>query len=461
MLSEQTKKILIIPAVALGILFFILMIKLKKAPEQLDISEQPRAVRIIPATEIALTTRAVGYGTVQSGQTWEAVAEVSGKLLEVHSNLKKGAIVKKGEALLRIDPAEYGLAKIRDQADVENLKVQLKELDQKEKDISYSLEVEVLSLSLSQKELDRKKELFSKQYISKSELEKEEKQVLMQRNAVQNIKSTLNLIPTQRQAIQAKITSSEAKLKDTGLDIEKTTIHAPFNCRIAEVNVELAQFVTAGKLLLKADSMDTVEISAQFPVYTLMNILRGHTGSAVRYGTMISQTKPDIGEMRDFSEFSAFVRINFGNEKIEWKGRFTRVSDTLDPQTRTIGVFVTVDSPYKKIRPGEKPPLIKNMYCEVELRGIPREKAVIIPRDALHQGAVYIADDSNRLKVRNVEVGYAQGSLVSIKKGLAPGERIVVTDVVPAIEGMLLQLQPDNQLLSSIVAEASGEAPLK
>ena len=80
MLSEQTKKILIIPAVALGILVFILMIKLKKAPKQLEIGEQPRAVRIIPATEIALITRAVGYGTVQSGQTWEAVAEVSGTL---------------------------------------------------------------------------------------------------------------------------------------------------------------------------------------------------------------------------------------------------------------------------------------------------------------------------------------------------------------------------------------------
>lgn len=452
---------LIIPAVVLGVLVFLLVIKLKKAPKQLEIMERPRTVRVIPAVEIAIVARAVGYGTVQSSQTWEAVAEVSGKVLEIHPKLKKGVVIKKGDALLRIDPAEYGLAKIRAQADVDNLKVQLNELDQKEKDIRYSLEVEELSLSLSQKELERKKTLFSNRYISKSELEKEEKQVLMQKNAVQNIKSALNLIPTQRQAIQAKITSSEAQLTGTGLDIEKTTINAPYNCRITEVNVELAQFVTTGKVLLKADNMGSVEILAQIPVYTFMNLLGGHTGRTVKYGTMITKTKPDMGEMRDFSGFSAFIRIYLGNNKIEWKGRFTRVSDTLDRQTRTFGVYVTVDNPYKKIRPGEKPPLLKNMYCEVELRGKPREKAVVIPRDALHQEAVYIANSSDRLEIRKVEVGYAQGSLISIKKGLVAGDQVIVTDVIPAIEGMLLKLQPDQELLASIVAEASGEAPLK
>lgn len=461
MLSGRTKKMLIIPAVVLGVLVFLLIINLKKTPKQVEISERPRAVRFIPASEISITTRAMGYGTVQSNQTWEAVAEVSGKVLEIHPKLKKGAIIKEGEALLRIDPAEYGLAKIRAQADLENLRVQLNELDQKEKDIKYSLEVENLSLSLGQKELGRKNKLFSNRYISKSELEKEEKQVLMQKNAVQNIKSALNLIPTQRKALLAKITSSETKLTDTDLDIEKTTISAPYNCRVTEVNVEMAQFVSIGKVLFKADNMGSVDILAQIPVYTLMNLLGGDAGRTVKYGTMITKTKPDMGEMRDFSGFSAFIRIYFGDNKIEWKGRFTRVSDTLDRQTRTIGVYVTVDNPYKKIRPGEKPPLIKNMYCEVELRGKPRDKAVIIPRSALHQGAVYIANSSNRLEIRKIETGYAQGSLVSVKKGLAVGEQIIVTDVIPAIEGMLLELQPDQELLTSIIAEASGEAPLK
>lgn len=461
MLSTQTRKMLIIPPVVLGVLVCLLVIKLKKTPKQLEVRERPTVVRSILAPEIALTTRAVGYGTVQSSQTWEAVAEVSGKVLEIHPKLKKGAIIKKDAALLRIDPAEYGLAKIRAQADLESLRVQLAELDQKEKDIKYSLGVEGLSLSLSQKELDRKKELYSKRYISKSELEKEEKQLLSQKNAVQNIKSSLNLIPTQRQAILSQITSSDAKLTDTDLDIEKTTIRAPYNCRINEVNAELSQFVTTGKVLLKADSMGSVEILAQLPVYTLMNLLGGHTGRSVKYGTMIANTKPEMGEMRDFSGFSAIIRIYFGDNKIEWKGRFTRVSDTLDRQTRTIGVYVTVDSPYKKIRPGEKPPLIKNMYCEVELRGKPRAKAVIIPREALHQGSVYISNSSNRLVIRKVEIGYTQGSLISIKKGIVAGEQVIVTDVIPAIEGMLIETHPDRDLLTSIIAEASGEAPLK
>ncbi len=86
---------------------------------------------------------------------------------------------------------------------------------------------------------------------------------------------------------------------------------------------------------------------------------------------------------------------------------------------------------------------------------------MVIPRSALHQGIVYIAGPQNRLERRSVTVDYSQGNLVSIKKGITPGEKIIVTDIIPAIEGMLLAPQTDNDLLTSLIANATGEAPLK
>ena len=452
--SETSRKLLIIPAMAIGVLVLILVVKFKQPPEQLQIQERPRAVRVIPAPEVAVVPRAVGYGTAKPGQTWEAVAEVGGKVVEIHPELKKGSLLRKDEVLLRIDPAEYGLAKIRAQADVETLDAQLKELKQKEKNIRHSLDVEKRSLVLSKKELERKQNLWGDRHISKSELDQEEKRVLAQQNAVQNFQNTLNLIPTQQKALLAKIDSSKAQLKDTGLDIAKTTIKAPFDCRIAEVNVELAQYVAPGKVLVRADNTGFVEILAQIPIYTFKNLLgQEEIPLTTRQFTM--------EKIREFLGLGALVRLDLGGKAVEWKARFARISETLDPQTRTLGVYVAVDDPYRKIRPGEKPPLLKNMYCEVELKGKPRPKTVIIPRAALHEGIVYVVSPENRLERRKIDPEFAQGNFISIKNRPGLRYRVIVTDVIPAIEGMLLKPQTDEELLTSLIAEALGEAPLK
>ena len=449
------KKLLIIPGVVLGALALFFLVKTRQEPQRSEIQEVARPVRVITVPEIAIIPRALGYGMVQAGQTWEALAEVAGKVVEIHPQLKKGALLRAGEVLLRIDPAEYGLAKIRAQSEIETLEAQLNELKQNELDVRRSLNVEKRSLKISRQELERRQRLFAKGTISKSELEREETRILAQQNAVQNLQTTLNRLPSQRKAIQAQIASSQANLAGTGLDIQKTTIRVPFDCRISESNVELAQYVQIGKILLMADSIRFVEVLAQTPLNAFRRLFdpRGLEGGTGRM---------NLEKLRDFLPERALVRFHFGDTVVQWEGRFVRVSEMLDPQTRTVGVYVVVDEPYQKIRPGERPPLLKNMYCEVELSGYPRNKSPVIPRAALRlEETVYLVSDDNRLERRKVAVDYAQGNVVSVKAGLAPGDRIIVSDIVPAIDGTLLDLRDDTGLLKALIAEAVGEVPLK
>ena len=453
--SALFKKLLIIPGVVLGVMAFLILVKTRQEPLRSEIQEVARSVRVIGVPEIAVVPRALGYGMVQAGQTWEAVAEVAGKVVEIHPQLKKGALLRKGDVLLRIDPAEYGLAKIRAQAEIENLEAQLTELKQNEQDIRRSLNVEKRSLEISKQELKRRQRLFATGTISKSELEQEEKRILTQQNAVQNLQTTLNRLPSQRKAIQAQIASSRANLEGTGLDIQKTTIRVPFDCRISESNVELAQFVSIGKVLLKADNIGFVEVLAQTQLNAFKRLFepRGLPGVAGRV---------DLEKLKNLLQERAWVRFHFGDTVVQWEGRFVRVSEMLDPQTRTVGVYVVVDEPYEKIRPGERPPLVKNMYCEVELSGHRRHKSLIIPRAALRpEDTVYLAARDNRLARKKVEVDYTQGNVVSVKNGLAPGDRVIVSDIVPAIDGMLLKPENDATLLAALIAEAVGEVPLK
>ena len=452
--SNKFRKLLIVPAIALGVVILILLIRSSQKPKRSPIYEQPRAVRVIPAPLVSVVPRAIGYGKVQPGQVWKAVAEVGGTIVEMHPHLKKGSLLAKGDILLRIDPSSYGLAQSRGEADVKELQAQFSELEQKEKNISRSLEVEKSSLALSKKELDRKLKLVERKIISKSEVDQEEKRFLSQQARVQDLQNTFDRIPAQKQALSAKISSASSRVKDTRLDLEKTTIRAPFNCRISEVNVELAQYAQPGKVLVEAYNIVSSEILAQMPLSVMKPLIRKSMEEPIA-------TEVDTELVRKGLGLSAVVRLNIGGETIEWKGRFSRPSETLDPQTGTVGMYVVVDDTYKQARFGVRPPLIKNMYCEVELRGKLRPESVVIPRSALHQGIAYIVGPQNRLERRSVVVDYTQGNLVSVKQGIAPGEKVVVTDIIPAIEGMLLAPQTDNDLLSSLIALAAGEAPVK
>jgi multidrug efflux pump subunit AcrA (membrane-fusion protein) len=126
-------------------------------------------------------------------------------------------------------------------------------------------------------------------------------------------------------------------------------------------------------------------------------------------------------------------------------------------------VIVAVDEPYRKAVPGKRPPLVKDMFVQVALRGRPWAAALVVPRVAIHRGpdgraAVYLVDADGRLAIRPVALGPAQDDLVVVSEGLAPGDLVVVSDLIPAIAGMRLEPNPDAAVALRLRAQASDGA---
>ena len=400
----------------------------------------------VPAVE--LVPRALGYGSVRPEMVWEAVAEVGGQVVETHAQLKKGAILGKGEVLLRIDPERYELAATQAEATIGVVEAELAELRVREANTRASLAIDRRSLELSRKDLERKRQLLKRGAVSQAAVDQEERNTLGFRQNVQTLENTLNLIPAERQALAAERALQRAQLRGARLDLERTTIVAPFDCRVAEVRVERSQYVTQGQVLVVADSIGVSEVTAQVPLAKLINLVR-------RGGTVPADASQMMARLPELLSLSAVVRLG-GGVDIEWQARFARVSDTIDPETRTVGVIVAVDNPYRQAIPGVRPPLSKNMYVEVELRGRSRPGQIVIPRAALHQGRVYVVGAGNRLEMRDVKVAFFQANFAVIKRGLTAGERVVVSDPVPAIEGMLLDAVDDGEARARLIAAAEG-----
>ncbi len=450
------RRISILVPLAIGVAILVLVVRAREPPIQ-NFVERAIAVRAIRAPVVALTPRAIGYGTVAPGRTWKAVAQVEGRILSRHDRLESGEILPAGALLLEIDPSDYRLAVAEIEANIEGAEAELKELDAERSNQEKSRDIERRKLAIVERELKRKQGLRARGNISVSDVDRSQQDLLATRRSLQDINNALNLIPTRRGVLRARLTLNRAQLESARLDLTRTRIEAPFTIRIGAVNVEAAQFVRAGEILAEASGIAVAEIAAQFQVDRLFPLIPPEFDPQ-------SITPETLGTFQHRLGFEATVRLRTGRLTTEWQGRFARLDAAIDPQTRTIGVIVAVDDPYRKAKPGVRPALFKGMFVEVELRGKARPDTLIVPRSALHGGAdgemlAYVVDTDARMRRKVVTVAFAQENFVVIASGLAAGEQVVVSDPVPAIDGMKLDVTLDEAAEARLRHQASGQTP--
>ena len=442
--------------VAIGALVFFLLNQTAKKPEPVEVSEVVRVLRVIEARQMDVVPRVIGYGTAQPGQIWQAVAEVRGRILETHPDLASGAVIEKGTVLVTLDERDYELALAANLASIEQIKAQQAELAAQEINAKASLEIEERSLELAEESLKRRQNLAAQDAIARDVVAAEERTVLAQRQSVQSLRNTLVLIPSQQEGLKANLKSAEAQWEQTRRDLERVIIKAPFACRLGKVTLEKDQFVAAGQVLFEAYGVMVTEVEAPFPPERLGPFL-----SRIKPGTNRVEEASAMEILRDMIKVSAEVRVSGFPQLDPWPARFDRFRESVDPQTRTIGIVVAVDKAHEMVIPGRRPPLTKDMFCEVELKATEPIRTIVLPQSALSGQAVYVVTQENRLQKREISPGFRQGTFVTIESGLEPSERVLVAEPIPAIEGMLIEPVVDDELMERLKAEARGEGDLK
>ncbi len=446
------KRLVLVVPLLIAVAAAILLVRGRKGPEKRPEEERAKAVRVIEAKAVDVAPRVTGYGYAEPGQVWKAVSEVGGKIVEAHPSFEKGGFLRKDEILLRIDPAQYELNKAQMEAGIESIRARLAEISVTEKNIRLSLDIEKKSLELKKKNLERNKKALSSRSVSELQYDQVLLEYQTQLAKLQDLENSLNLIPTTRGTLAAELALNQAKLAQAELDLEHAAIRVPFPCRITEADAEIGQFVQKGQQVGSADGVATAEISARLPMEKMARLLRAVSGERVQIGHI------SMERIRELFDLKIKVRIKSGSLAAEWDAEFARADATIDPRTRTVGVIVVVRDPYEKTIVGVRPPLVRNMFCEVEISGRPVDGSIVVPRTAVREGLVFVADSEDRLKRRKVAVDFFQEDFAAVSDGICAGERVVVSDPVPAIEGMLLAPEIDRELARRIFAQAEGKA---
>ena len=444
------KKLLILPPVLAGIILLVLAIRGSAPPEQAEVTERATPVRVVTLQPMAFRPRILGYGTVEPARVWHATAELAGQIEYTNPKLRRGAVMRRDEVLVRIARADYEIARDRAMADLAKIDADLAELGQAEENARQSLKIEEYALAASRRELERQRQLVERGVSAQRTLDEQDRAYLTQRARTQDARSTISLYPSQRQALTADRARLAAELRQAEVDLDRTIIRAPFDGRVAEVNVEESQYVTVGEVTARLDDIRASEIDAQIPqsrMQALMQIASPEQAPAI--GTM-----PDLAAMVGRLGLKATVRLMVGDRVIEWPGDVVRISDTVNPQTRTVGTIIQVNDTYTLARPGSRPPLIKGMFVEVELSTDPVADAFVVPRSALVEGRLFIATAENRLDIREAADAEVFGDVAIVTGHVSAGERVVTSRPSPAIPGMLLKPyeDPDSNLAADKVA---------
>ena len=211
--------------------------------------------------------------------------------------------------------------------------------------------------------------------------------------------------------------------------------------------------------MFEALGVQAVEITAQLPTKQFRPLISGMTKAA--NGASVNLSSP-AGLQLALSKMNLEARVRLvgdSSEAAHWKGQLIRLSESVDPTRDTLGVVIAVDKPYEGIIPGKRPPLLKGMYTSVELYS-PEKPTLILPRKALHQGRVYIATNDNTLAIQPVHSLFQQGDMIVLDAELDAdlvGKKIIISDVVPVIQGMPLKPIAAEEYQTELRHKALGE----
>lgn len=426
----------ILPPIALGVGVAAWLISQSEPPQRVEQAERRLAARTAILAETPVRPVVEGYGTAAPAQSWQAVAEVAGTVIYRHPKLETGNLISAGTTVLRIDPERYQASAAQARADLAALRAERDQLATEAANTRALLALEERRLGFAEGDLERVRNLLAQGAAAQARLDEQERSTLQTRRSVQELRNSLALIPARDARLGAQIARAEAALWRAETDLARTEFTTPFDLRVGAVQVEQHQYVPAGQPLVSGDGVARVEVTAQLPIASFPRLI-GAVRADANEGIAVLRTALDQIE----------ARLSLVSDPSQsWEGRVLRVANALDPQARSVPVVIAVDDPYGGANPPVRLPLVPNMYLRVTLTGPEGAPHITLPAEALHEGRqVYLRDDDGRLALREVEVGWQQQGRAVILSGLAPGEEVILDDLVPAIPGMLVDPVPVRQ----------------
>ncbi len=315
-------------------------------------------------------------GFVQAQQEMELKAQVSGQI--TGKFFKGGDTVVAGQKLYTVDARTYHANVLNAQAGVANARA---------------------ALAVASLDAERYTKLYEQNAISKQALDN----VIMQRDQA-----------------MAAVNAQEALLENAQINMNDTTVRAPFTGRIDTNAVEVGNYVVAGQTpLVKISNTDPVYVQFTMaePEYLKLSASKDNNGGAA---------------------LDNLTAVLSDGSTYDLKGKIAEVNRGINDNTGTLTIKALFENPVRRLLPG--------MFAHIQATAGIQQNALLIPKRAvtemLYKKFVYVVGSDNKVTMKEITLGPSVGRLYMVESGLNGDEVLVVEGTGKVRQGAEVKAQP-------------------
>jgi HlyD family secretion protein len=210
----------------------------------------------------SLTASVAASGTVAATVQVQVSSQVSGQIREVLADFNSE--VRKGQILARLDPETFEYRVRQAEADVEaagaQVGVQMATVAARRTDLLRA----TINLDEAKRDLDRKTDLVTRNFISAAERDKAGALYRTLEQDVASAKAQIDLAEAQVRSVRATLRQREAQLASSRVDLGRTVIRAPVDGVVIKRSIEPGQTVAvslaAPEMFLIAQNLRDMQV---------------------------------------------------------------------------------------------------------------------------------------------------------------------------------------------------------
>jgi len=345
---------------------------------------QATPVSVAAVSESEVTAWDEFSGRLEAVERVDVRSRVAGAVQAVH--FREGALVKKGDLLVTIDPAPYA-------ADAERAEAQVAAAQAR--------------LSRAQGDHARAQRLWEERAISQREYEER--------------------LNAQREA-DANLRAAQAQRESARLSLSYTQVRAPVSGRIGRLEVTTGNLVAAGPGAPVLTTLVSVS-----PIYASFD-----TDEQV-----IARALKDMPGGSSARALIERIPVQMGTAAMTdtpYQGRLQLIDNQVDAKSGTVRVRAAFDNKDGALMPGQ--------FARVRMGQAQSTRALLVNERAVgtdqNKKFVLVVGEGNKAEYREVTLGGSVNGLRVVKDGLKAGERIVVNGLQRVRPGSPVQPQPVN-----------------
>jgi multidrug efflux pump subunit AcrA (membrane-fusion protein) len=349
------------------------------------------------------------YGRVETPDLLKAAASGPARVAEVA--VRDGNRVSRGDLLVKLDARDFLPSLEQARAQLAELEAQVESEKIRYENDQASLEQERKLLDIARAGVERAERLKAQRVGSDSDLDSAREALARQSLAVSSRETGIADHPSRLRALEARLASARSRAEEIALDVDRARVVAPFDGVVAGVDVAVGDQVKQDAVLVRLYALKALEVRARVPAPYQAEI-----AEALAAGEQLSATAL-LGDTP--------VRLRL--ERLAGEAQASGVD----------GLFA-VEEGAELLRLGQ--------MISLRLERPARDGIVAVPFQAVYGGDRLYALVDGRMRGLTVEPlgswidGDGDERLLVQAPGLAAGDRVVVTHMPNAVDGLRVEV---------------------